>query len=449
MLTATTPDVPVTDFRQVRAGAYWHWNSLARAATNRKLFNGDFSSLVDGRSKSARNGLALISDNGDFNPTNWFKSVTRFYIDALLAERPGLQSDAEARVSFMAENAEKVWQAVESEMEERSWGGHFTVMVTVARDVEAAPSYAYVPVYGNAAQGTPTGHILSYRYASGSETAVRAMAAPTADRVDITKWANGSGIVETYALSADNTLRGDPTIAPSNITHIWHFGDGCDDYTAIASLVSEGMVLQTLMGYGIHRHLEPQFTGPGAGLALLTPRNRVQYEHFQALGGYLPTEGNDAPYEYVSADVNMTDALDYARWIVDMLHIQTGIPPSVWGLSGVGTSGTALDRLMFAAMARVRTYRRHLETILAEIFDALGAPPGSTDVQWIADPFSTLAERAGAVRDDYTASISTRGEARVGRGYPEEIPDEEGENDAPEETETETETETEETEVEA
>ena len=92
---------------------------------------------------------------------------------------------------------------------------------------------------------------------------------------------------------------------------------------------------------------------------------------------------------------------------------------------------------MFAAMARVRTYRRHLETILAEIFDALGAPPGSTDVQWIADPFSTLAERASAVRDDYTASISTRGEARVGRGYPEEVPDEEGENDATEETETE------------
>ena len=127
MLTATTPDVPVTDFRQVRAGAYWHWNSLARAATNKRLFDGDFSSLVDGRSKSARNGLALITDNGDFNPTNWFKSITRFYIDALLAERPDLQSDAEARALFMAENAEKVWQAVESEMEERSWGGHFVV----------------------------------------------------------------------------------------------------------------------------------------------------------------------------------------------------------------------------------------------------------------------------------------------------------------------------------
>ena len=238
MLTAITPDVPVTDFRQVRAGAYWHWNSLARAATNKRLFNGDFSSLVAGRSKSARNGLSLITDNGDFNPTNWFKSVTRFYIDALLAERPDLQSDAEARASFMAENAEKVFKAVESEMEERSWGGHFVVMVTVARDVEAAPSYAYVPVYGSPAQGTPTGHILSYRYAAGSETAVRAMAAPVADRVDITKWTPGvdttkwtpgAGIVETYTLSAD-TLRGQLSVAPSNIIGLWHFGDGCDDY---------------------------------------------------------------------------------------------------------------------------------------------------------------------------------------------------------------------------
>ena len=299
-LTATIPDVPVTDFRQVRAGAYWHWHSLARAATNRLLFNGDFSSLVDGRSKTARNGLALITDNGDFNPVNWFKSITRFYIDALLAERPELQSDAEARASFMAENAEPVFQAVEDGMQQRSWGGHFVVTVTGDGDVEAPPAYAYIPVIGNAAQGTPTGHLLSYRYAAGSETRARAMVASMADRVDITKWAGGAGVVETYALSADNTLRGDPVSRPSKIVGLWHFGDGCDDYTAIASLVSEGMVLQTLMGYGIHRHLEPQFTGPGAGLALLTPRNRAQYEHFQALGGYLPTEGNDAPYEYVS-----------------------------------------------------------------------------------------------------------------------------------------------------
>ena len=170
MLIATTPDVPVTDFRQVRAGAYWHWNSLARAATNRRLFDGDFSSLVDGRSKSARNGLALITDNGDFNPTNWFKSITRFYIDALLAERPELQSDAERRAAlFMAENAEKVFQAVEDGMQQRSWGGHFVVTVTDDKAVEAPPSYAYIPVVGNAAQGTPTGHILSYRYAEGSE----------------------------------------------------------------------------------------------------------------------------------------------------------------------------------------------------------------------------------------------------------------------------------------
>ena len=178
---------------------------------------------------------------------------------------------------------------------------------------------------------------------------MRAMAAPVADRVDITKWTPGAdttkwtpgaGIVETYTLSADNTLRGRAERRPVEYhRHIWHFGDGCDDYTAISSLVSEGMVLQTLMGYGIHRHLEPQFTGPGAGLALLTPRNRAAYETFQGMGGYLPTEGNDAPYEYVSANVNMDDALDYARWIVDMLHIQTGIPPSVWGLSGSGYIG--------------------------------------------------------------------------------------------------------------
>ena len=159
------------------------------------------------------------------------------------------------------------------------------------------------------------------------------------------------------------------------------------------------------------------------------------YEKFQAMGGYLPTEGNDAPYEYVSADVNMTDALDYARWIVDMLHIQTGIPPSVWGLSGVGTSGTALDRLMFAAMAvcgrTAVTWKRYLLRYSTRLVRRRGVRMFSG----LPTRFPTLAERAGAVRDDYTAKISTRREARVGRGYPEEIPDEEGENDAIEETE--------------
>ena len=433
-LTAVTPDVPVTDFRQVRAGAYWHWHSLARAATNRRLFAGDFSSLVDGRSKTARNGLALILDNGDYIPTNWFKAITRFIIDAALAERPALQSDSSARAAFMADNAERVFEPIEEALEQRSHGGYFNVTVDADGAVEAPPAYAYIPVYGNPASRRPTGHMLSYRYAEGAETRARAMEPPMVDRVDITKWADGQGLVETYPLSADSTLRGEPAIAPSNIVGWWHFGDGCDDYSQIAGLVGAGMVLQTLSLQGINRHLEPQFTGPGAGLALLTPRNRQAYEKFQAMGGYLPTEGNDAPYEYVSADINMTDALDLLRWITDQVYLLTGIPR---GLLGFEMSGAALDRLMFPAMSRLRTVRRHLEGIFAKIFDALGAPAGSTDAQWIADPFSTLAERAGAIRDDYTARISIRREARVGRGYPEEVPEEEGENDATEETETE------------
>ena len=442
-LIANPTDVPVTDFRQVHAGAYWHWNSLTRAATNRRLFDGDFSSLVAGRSKSARNGLELILDDADFVPTNWFKAITRFIIDAALAERPELQSDSSARADFMADNAERVFEPIEEALEQRSHGGHFNVTVTSDGYVEAPPAYAYIPLYGNPASRRPTGHMLSYRYAAGSETRARAMVAPMADRVDITKWTPstdttkwtpGAGVVESYGLGADNTLRGEPISRPSNIVGWWHFGDGCDDYSQIAGLVGAGMVLQTLSLQGINRHLEPQFTGPGAGLALLTPRNRAAYEKFQAMGGYLPTEGNDAPYEYVSADINMTDALDLLRWITDQVYLLTGIPR---GLLGFEMSGVALDRLMFPAMSRLRTLRRHLERILAEIFDALGAPPGSTDAQWIADPFATLAERAGAVRDDYTASISTRREARVGRGYPEEVPDEEGENDATEETEVE------------
>ena len=72
---------------------------------------------------------------------------------------------------------------------------------------------------------------------------------------------------------------------------------------------------------------------------------------------------------------------------------------------------------MFKSMARVRSQRREIEGISPEVLDAVGAPPGDTSTTWVADPFSSVAERASMVREDLQAGIIDVNEARVARGY--------------------------------
>ena len=206
--------------------------------------------------------------------------------------------------------------------------------------------------------------------------------------------------------------------ATSDVAGFWVWGDGESDYTtAVASLCAEGMVMQTLLAQGLHQHLLPALQGPAAWIQSLMAQGDTNRERRTASGLVIPVDINDAPAEFFSAEVNAQDALAYLVHIADELHRETGISPIVFGIGGQGGSAVSFDRLMFKSMARVRSQRREIEGPTPNVLDTLGAPAGDTSTTWIADPFSSVAERAAMVRADYEADIIDRNEARIGRGY--------------------------------
>ena len=55
MLTAPMPDRVLTDYPA--ENDRWQWNRVQRTLENEALYRGDFTPLLNGRVKSARNGL--------------------------------------------------------------------------------------------------------------------------------------------------------------------------------------------------------------------------------------------------------------------------------------------------------------------------------------------------------------------------------------------------------
>ena len=58
MLTAPMPDRVLTDYPA--EGDRWQWNRVQRTLENEQLYRGDFTPLLNGRVKTARNGLLQI-----------------------------------------------------------------------------------------------------------------------------------------------------------------------------------------------------------------------------------------------------------------------------------------------------------------------------------------------------------------------------------------------------
>ena len=71
MLTAPTPDRVLTDYPA--ENDRWQWNRVQRTLENEALYRGDFTPLLIGRVKSARNGLLQVLADSDyiFSPTGF------------------------------------------------------------------------------------------------------------------------------------------------------------------------------------------------------------------------------------------------------------------------------------------------------------------------------------------------------------------------------------------
>ena len=411
MLTAPTPDRVLTDYPA--ENDRWQWNRVQRTLENEQLYRGDFTPLLNGRVKTARNGLLQVLADSDYIFSNWFRRITEFNVDAVASERWPFSSSSPAREAWLEASMPAVWRRYGRALRLRSTGGYFAIQATTEGRLRSIPGQNYFPVVDEFDPELVTGHALAYDYYLDPDTR-------TGRRLRIVEI--GRDDVETppvFTYEYDGYSIGPlQDSATSDVAGFWVWGDGESDYTtAVASLCAEGMVMQTLLAQGLHQHLLPALQGPAAWIQSLMAQGDTNRERRTASGLVIPVDINDAPAEFFSAEVNAQDALAYLVHIADELHRETGISPIVFGIGGQGGSAVSFDRLLFKSMARVRVHRREIEGPTPEILDVLGAPPGDTSTVWVADPFASVAERAEMARLDYAAGITDLNETRVARGY--------------------------------
>ena len=411
MLTAPTPDRVLTDYPA--EDDRWQWNRVQRTLENEALYRGDFTPLLNGRVKSARNGLLQVLADSDYIFSNWFRRITEFNVDAIISERPGISSTNVAREAWIEDAIPAVWRRYGRALRLRSTGGYFAIQATTAGRLRAIPSHNVFPVVDEFDPELVLGWALAYDYYDDPDTRTgRHLRVVEIGRDDVETPPVFTYAYDGYSIGALQDS------ATSDVAGFWVWGDGESDYTpAVASLCAEGMVMQTLLAQGLHQHLLPALQGPAAWIQSLMAQGDTNRERRTASGLVIPVDINDAPAEFFSAEVNAQDALAYLVHIADELHRETGISPIVFGIGGQGGSAVSFDRLLFKSMARVRVHRREIEGPTPEILDVLGAPPGDTSTTWPADPFASVAERAAMVRSDLESGIIDVNEARVARGY--------------------------------
>ena len=414
MLTAPTPDRVLTDYPA--EDDRWQWNRVQRTLENEALYRGDFTPLLTGRAKTARNGLLQVLADSDYIFSNWFRRMTNFRVDAIVSERPGVSSTNVAREAFLDAPTAAMFRkygVYGRALYRRSIGGYFAIQATTAGRLRAIPSHNVFPIVDEFDPELVLGYALVYDYYDDPV----ARTGRHLRIVEIGREDGESPPVFTYAYDG-YSIGALQDSAVSDVAGMWVWGDGESDYTtAVASLCAEGMVMQTLLAQGLHQHLLPALQGPAAWIQSLMAQGDTNRERRTASGLVIPVDINDAPAEFFSAEVNAQDALAYLVYIGDEMHKETGIPPIVFGIGGQGGSAISFDRLLFNAMATIRTERREIEGITPEILDTLGAPPGDTSTSWVADPFASVAERAAMVRSDLESGIINVNEARVARGY--------------------------------
>ena len=414
MLTAPTPDRVLTDYPA--ENDRWQWNRVQRTLENEALYRGDFTPLLNGRKHTVRNGLLQVLADSDYIFSNWFKRMTDFSIDAIVSERPGVSSTNVAREAFLDKPTAdwfRKYGVYGRALYRKSVGGYFAIQATTAGQLRAIPAQNYFPVFEEFDAETVKGHVLAYDYYLDPETKT--------DRrlriVELGRAEHPEGPVFIYHYDGYSIGTLIETIE-GETAGFWVWGNGESDYsTAVLTLCAAGMVMQTLLGHGLHQHLLPALQGPAGWMQALQALGQERAEITLASGLRVPIDINDAPAEFFSAEVNVQDGLAFLTWLADETHKETGVPPIVFGIGGEGGSAISFDRLLFKAMARTRTDRREIEGPLPEQLDAVGAPPGDTSTSWVADPFASVAERAAMVRSDLDAGIIDVNEARVARGY--------------------------------
>lgn len=311
---------------------------------------------------------------GDGESINYYAVVTDFYVNGLWGQYPRMNED---RVDLL--------RAFETATQDRSINGYGGVMVSGDQITPLNSRYLF-PLVNELSNRI--GWVAMFPYVS--DTAQRSKTAlPDAIRVIIAQDDRPIGIVRDYSYSG-STLGPRRTEMAVPLV-LATFGNGISDYTNMKFLVDEINNRVSKNKIVLDRHSNPHIQGPNSA----TPRPQEDDQgnvtqmgfQFNEGGMFLPRDNEEGGYEYLSWDAKSELGRLQMDRIIDLLHVVTGVPASAFGLRPVGnTSGTSLERQMFAAISKVRRWRRDIQQAAMLL--------GVEELDWVEDPFADFQERA-------------------------------------------------------
>lgn len=307
--------------------------------------------LVSGAILPVRNSqnedLYQKVDNG----VNWYRIVTDFYLNAMWGQLPRTDADR------------ALFDAFEQSTVARSIDGYGAVVRLPSAIF--APSGRYIWRWEEA--GIHRGWIIGWPFKSQREVG-------HADRIRlfIKQLDRPLMVVLDFELTGGTLGTRLAMMITAGEVGVW--GDGINDYDQMKQPVAWFNTRLSRNAVLLDRHAAPHLQGP------VEARNAQAELPLSADGSFLPLAGDTPKFEYLTWD--SPEALNqfHLNTLIDMLHVVTGVPATAFGLgSSSGDSGVARERQLFAALSKVRRWRRDVETALAEFAVA--------EIQWVDDPF--------------------------------------------------------------
>ena len=156
-------DWDLTSFDQVKEGVRWVWPHLYEMEENRQLQQGNLKVLFDFSSEDLFNGLSVIKNIDNIVQLNYFMGLTNFYVNAMYAERPVVQSETPERQNFIENIEETLFIRLEEAEKYRSMNGR-TVIVVENGVLESIDPRWYFPVRNLQDREVVEAHLLAYTY---------------------------------------------------------------------------------------------------------------------------------------------------------------------------------------------------------------------------------------------------------------------------------------------
>jgi hypothetical protein len=141
---------------------------------------------------------------------------------------------------------------------------------------------------------------------------------------------------------------------------------GLDDYTDIDSIVQELEIRASQIARILDKHSDPSMYGPAT--ALIKDKATGQMV-IRGGGQFYPLEHGDSPPGYVVWDGQLEAAFKEFDTLMEQLYFLSETSPAAFGQlkSGLAESGSALRRLMMAALAKVNRIRMRFDPALKNV----------------------------------------------------------------------------------